>query len=126
MNLSDYFSKKDGIGVLSTANKDGEVNSAIYSKPHVKDSNQILFIMRNKRTRANLQENPKANYLFVENDTSYKGVRITLTMTGESDDKDLIEKCSRRASAPNTERYLVTFQVNQASELVGDQNIELE
>lgn len=126
MNLSDYFSDKNGIGVLSTANKNGEVNSAIYAKPHVKSSNEVSFIMRNKRTRANLKENPQAHFLFIEKDNGFKGIRVTLTMTDESDDKDLIKKLSRRASNDDQEKYLVSFRLNKAIELVGDEDIELE
>ncbi len=126
MNLSEYFSVKNGVGVISTANKIGEVNSAIYAKPHVNSADEISFIMRNKRTRANLKENPKANFLFIENDNGYKGIRINLTMTSESDDQNLIEKLSRRSSSSNKDKYLVTFQVNQAIELIGDEDIELE
>lgn len=126
MDLSNYFSTNNGVGVLSTANKAGEVNSAIYAKPHVISATEISFIMRNKRTRANLQENPRANYLFIENGNGYKGVRINLTMTAESSDQDLIKQLSRRSSDDSHEKYLVTFQINQAIALVGDENIEFE
>ncbi len=126
MKLSDYFADKNGIGVLSTANKNGEVNSAIYAKPHVKSDNEVSFIMRNKKTRANLQENPQAHFLFIEKDSGFKGIRVTLIMTEESDDENLIKKLSRRASSDNEEKYLVSFLLNKAIELVGDEDIELE
>ncbi len=126
MNLSDYFSTNDGIGVISTANKIGEVNSAIYAKPHVKSATEISFIMRNKRTRANLQENPKANFLFIEKGNGYKGIRINLTMTSESNDQNLIKELSRRSSSDAEEKYLVTFLISQAIELIGDEDIELQ
>ena len=43
MNLQYYFSGKSGFGVISTSNNKGEVNSAVYAKPHVVDSNTIAF-----------------------------------------------------------------------------------
>ena len=99
MNLKEYFSVKAGVGVISTSNNKGEVNSAVYAKPHVRDKNTIAFIMRDKLTRANLQENSKANYLFIEHEHGFKGIRLYLTMTGEVQDKELIAALSRRTSA---------------------------
>lgn len=126
MNLDKYFSENNGIGVLSTANNAGEVNSALYAKPHVQSGSEISFIMLNKRTRANLLENPKANYLFIENGNGYKGIRIYLTKIGETDDSKAIENLKRRSSSSNQERYLVTFKVDKAIELIGDEDIDLE
>jgi hypothetical protein len=129
MKLREYFSGKAGVGVISTSNKKGEVNSAVYAKPHVIDKNQVAFIMRDKRTRANLHENTKANYLFTEHDHGFKGVRLYLTMTGEEQDKKAIAALSRRASADegeNNDRFLVSFSVDKALALIGDDEIALQ
>lgn len=71
-------------------------------------------------------ENPKASFLFVENGSGYKGIRIYLTKTGETNDKEQIENLKRRSSSNDQERFLVTFEVDQAIELIGDEDIDLE
>lgn len=129
MKLQEYFSGKAGVGVISTSNKKGEVNSAVYAKPHVTGKDSVAFIMRDKLTRANLQENTKANYLFIANDHGFQGVRLYLTMTGEVQDKELIGALSRRASADEDEssdRFLVSFSVDKALALIGGDEIELQ
>ena len=37
MKLSEYFEKIQGIGVLATTDASGQVNQAIYSRPHFLD-----------------------------------------------------------------------------------------
>jgi hypothetical protein len=121
MNLDNYFTDKSGFGVLSTSNKKGEVNSAVYAKPHVIDNNTIAFIMRDRLTRKNVQENPLAHYMFVEHDHGFHGVRLSLTMLEESQDQERINLLSRRSTTETSEekRYLVTFTVNKALTLIG-------
>ena len=40
MNLSDYFENTTGTGVLATADSNGNVDVAIYARPHVIDKKQ--------------------------------------------------------------------------------------
>ena len=122
MNLHDYFKEKSGFGVISTSNNQGEVNSAVYAKPHILNDNTVAFIMRDRLTRKNVNENPHANYMFIEHNHGFHGVRLSLTMAGESQDQEQIQSLSRRSSAGDSddaERYLVTFTVNKALMLVG-------
>ena len=128
MNLHDYLSGKSGFGVISTSNNQGEVNSAVYAKPHVIDSNTIAFIMRDKLTRKNINENPQAHYMFIEHNHGFNGVRLSLTMLEESQDQERIRAMSRRSSAGDSddaERFLVTFTVNKALMLVGGEEATL-
>ncbi len=128
MNLQDYFSEKEGVGVFSTASSNGEVNSAIYSRPHVDGKNSIIFIMRNKKSRANLLENGKASYLFLEKGDGYKGIRLSLTKTSEEQDDEAIAALSRRTACKGVgrgERFLVHFTVDKAIALIGDKEQEL-
>lgn len=128
MKLQKYFDEKSGFGVISTSNNKGEVNSAVYAKPHVVDANTVAFIMRDRLTRKNLQENPSANYMFIEQEQGFHGVRLSLTMLEESRDQEKINALSRRASAGENgeaERFLVTFSVNKALMLVGGNEIQL-
>ena len=129
MKLNDYFSNKTGVGVISTSNGKGEVNSAVYAKPHITGKNTLAFIMRDKLTRANLQENDSASYLFIEHDHGIGGVRLYLTMTGETQDKEAIDALSRRTAAgegDNATRFLVSFTVNKVLALIGGDEIELQ
>lgn len=129
MKLRDYFSGNSGVGVISTSNEEGEVNSAIYAKPHILEDGGVAFIMRDRLTHANLQTNGNANYLFIEHEHGFKGVRLSLTKTGETNDKELINSLSRRTSADDTdseERFVVSFTVNKALSLVGGDEIELQ
>lgn len=121
MNIDNYFNEKSGFGVISSSNDKGEVNSAVYAKPHVIDNNTIAFIMRDRLTRKNLQSNPLAHYMFIEHDHGFHGVRLSLTMLEESQDPERIKALSRRGTAGDDEenRYLVTFTVNKALMLVG-------
>ena len=122
MNLHDYFNEKSGFGVISTSNNKGEVNSAVYAKPHVIDSNTIAFIMRDRLTRKNVLENPQAHYMFIEHNHGFHGVRLSLTMLEESQDQERIKAMSRRPSKDDEDdsnRFLVTFTVNKVLMLVG-------
>ena len=64
MQLQEYFENASGVGVMSTADSGGKVDSAIYARPHVMADGTIAFIMRDRLTHPNLQENPYAVYLF--------------------------------------------------------------
>lgn len=128
MQLNEYFSNTAGTGILSTANAKGEVNSALYATPHVLDTTSIQFIMRDRLSRANLQENGQACYMFKEKEGGAKGVRLYLSMTGEEQDDEKIKSLSRRPSTSEddgSDRFLVSFKVVRAIQLVGGEEIEL-
>lgn len=128
MNLHGYFDEKSGFGVISTSNTKGEVNSAVYAKPHVIDSNTIAFIMRDRLTRKNVLENPKAHYMFIEHDHGFHGVRLSLTMLEESQDQGRIQALSRRPSKSDNDdvgRFLITFTVDKVLTLVGGEEVTM-
>lgn len=121
MELKQYFETIKGTGVLSTAAADGKVDSAIYSRPHFMDDGTIGFIMKDRLSHANLQENPHAAYLFIEETGGYKGRRLFITKVGEDTDMDKIMELKRRKkSAPVSEKmYLVYFKIDQVLPLIG-------
>ena len=45
MSLAEYFESIKGIGVLATSDSDGNVNTAIYSRPYIIDDNTVAFSM---------------------------------------------------------------------------------
>lgn len=127
MNLNEYFSQSKGLGIMSTANPEGKVNSAIYATPHFLEDNRLSFIMRDRLTRANLNSNPNANYMFIEQSGGLKGIRINLHKVSESSDQEQIAKLSRRKTAGDSEekRYLVSFTVEKILALIGGEEYPL-
>lgn len=124
MNLNEYFEKRTGLGVLSTADSDGRVNTAVYARPHVMDDGSIAFIMPNRLTHHNLQSNGHAAYLFRENEPGYKGIRLHLSKIREDTDSDLLHSLRRRVYPPELEekegyRYVVFFKVDKVLPLIG-------
>ena len=125
MQLKDYFSQANGVGVLSTADKTGKVDAAIYAKPHVMSDGTIAFIMRDRLTYHNLKENPHASYLFKEAVNGYKGIRLFLKKVKEETDAELIQKMTRRSLSPEEDeakglKFLVCFDIERTLNLIGD------
>ena len=82
--LMEYFNKQPRLGTLSTADKNGKVNSAYFGSPRMVDEKSIFMGLGNNRTFANLQENPSAAFMVMEPGESimdWKGVRIYVKMT---------------------------------------------
>jgi hypothetical protein len=96
MDLENYFENTEGIGVLASAEAEGRVDAAIYSRPHVMDSDTVAFIMRDRLTHHNLQSNPHAAYLFMEKSEKFVGKRLFLTKIKEEKDTDLARSLRRR------------------------------
>ena len=124
MDLKNYFDHHQGLGVLATSNSSGVVDTALYATPHMLDQDTVAFIMRDRLSHANLQENGHASYLFVEEGKGYQGIRLFLSHLDESSDPELLEQLSRRQLSPEQNsalgpRYLVRFKVNQVLNLVG-------
>ena len=123
MDLKSYFDQTKGLGILSTANYDGQVDAAVYSRPHVMEDGTVAFIMRNRLTHHNLQTNPHAAYLFKEEGTGYKGKRLFLTMINEEKESNRLYELRRRSYPPEKERreakYLVFFSVDKTLPLIG-------
>jgi len=79
--LMDYFNKSPRIGTLSTADKAGSVDSAIFGSPRMTDEKTVVMGLGKNRTLANLQQNPQAVYLIMEPGASimdWKGIRVYL------------------------------------------------
>ena len=122
MNLENYFSEANGLGILSTADDTGKVNSAIYARPHFLGDNRVSFIMRDRLTRSNLKSNPHANFMFVNQSDGLSGLRINLQKVSESSDQKRIDQLSRRMRrkrGDNERRYLVSFRVEKVLSLLG-------
>jgi hypothetical protein len=123
MELKNYFENIKGFGVLSTADNNGKVNSAIYSRPHVMEDGSLAFIMRDRLTHKNTESNPHAVYLFREDGPGYNGKRLYLTKIREEQDSDLIDSLSRRSYSSDKDRresrFLVYYKLEKERLLVG-------
>ncbi len=125
MTLKEYFEKNRGRGIIATADKEGNVNAAVYATPHMMGNGEIAFIMRDKLTHKNIKENPKATYLFEVAGEGVSGIRVYLEKTGEEQDSPKLEELRRRKhnSAEENEispKFLVYFRVNKILPLLGD------
>jgi Pyridoxamine 5'-phosphate oxidase len=79
--LMEYFNKSPRIGTLSTADKAGNVDSAIFGSPRMTDGKTVVMGLGKNRTLANLQQNPHAVYLIMEPGATlmdWKGIRVYL------------------------------------------------
>ncbi len=125
-NLEQYFNDTEGKGILATADGGGETNAAVYSRPHVIDENTVAFVMRAKKTYANVGQNPHATYLFIEDGHGYKGKRLYLKKDHEETNMELIDSLRMRRSQDLYDRYkgkdstLVYFKVEKILPLIGE------
>jgi hypothetical protein len=124
MSLSEYFENTKGTGVLATADENGDVDAAIYARPHFQEEKTVAFIMNDRLSYQNITSNPKAAYLFLEDSAGYKGKRLYLTKVAEESDKDKIDCIRRKTEKHHTisseEKHLVYFSIDRIRPLVGD------
>ena len=121
MELKDYFENTEGNGILSTADGNGQVDAAVYSRPHVMDDGTIALIMRDRLTHHNLQSNSNDCYLFVEKGPGYKGKRLFLSKAREEQDSELLQSLQRRQyiNEKDEAKFLVFFKIDKELPLVG-------
>jgi hypothetical protein len=126
VKLSEYFEKVKGFGVLATADESGKVNAAVYARPHFTDENDdriLAFIMADRLNHANIQKNPHAAYLFMEEGQGYGGKRLLLTKVREEASEGLVAAICRRCNynmyGKESLRYVVFFKVEEVLPLIG-------
>lgn len=121
MELKEYFENKEGTGVMATADSDGNVDTAIYARPHFMDDGSIALIMRDRLTHHNLESNSHACYMFIEKGPGYKGKRLFLTKLREEKDSELLQSLRRRQYIDKSDesKFLVFFKIDKELPLVG-------
>ena len=122
MNLKEYFESTKGMGVLSTADDQGQVNAAVYARPHVLEDGNVAFIMRDRLSHHNLQSNPRAAYLFREKGAGYGGLRLHMTKVHEESGTPRVREICRRCRIdddPNAVRFMVAFKIDKELPLIG-------
>ena len=123
MNLGEYFNQTKGRGVLATADAEGKVNAALYARPHFMDDDTVVFIMAERLTHENLQSNPWATYIFIQEGEGYKGKRLYLKKVNEEQNDQLISEISRKCDYSHYDlhtRYVVSFNLEKVLPLIGD------
>lgn len=122
MTLKEYFETSEGFGILSTADSQGKVDAAVYSRPHFMEDGTLALIMRDRLSHANLQSNPHAIYLFKEDGPGYRGKRLFMTRIKEEKNTELLESLRRKKDVytDDADRFLVFFKIDQELPLVGD------
>jgi len=127
VNLSEYFEQTKGSGVLATADATGKVNAATYARPYFIDGDTAVFIMAERLTHENLQSNPWATYLFMEEGEGYKGKRLYLKKVKEEQNDQLISEICRKCDYSHYHigtRYVVHFTVEKVLPLIGEHEKE--
>ena len=124
MNLEQYFDSTKGLGILSTADSNGKVDSALYARPHIMEDGTMALIMRDRLSHHNLQSNPHATFLFKEEGSGYNGKRLFMTKVREEQNTELLESLRRRKSVYGNgeDRCLVFFKLDKELPLVGGGN----
>lgn len=122
MRLENYFENIQGTGILSTADDQGNVNSAIYTAPHIIDAETVAFIMRPRKSYQCVKSNPRASYLFMEEESAYRGIRLTLEKSGENSDPEDVSELRRsfQGGADEGPSTIVHFKVTEIRPLVGE------
>jgi hypothetical protein len=79
--LMELFNRYPRIGALATANKEGDVNVAVFGSPRMVDENTVVMGIGQNRSFRNLQRNPKAVFIVMEpgeKSSDWKGARVYL------------------------------------------------
>jgi len=131
MTLNEYLQGVTGKGILATADANGKVDAAIYSKPHIMDDGELAFIMRDHLTHHNIESNPYATYLFIEDGFHYNGIRLFLKKVREDTNPDLIAKMTRRYLPSELDKakgpkFIVYFVLEKVLPLVGSEETEIK
>ncbi len=124
MGLREYFENTKGLGVLSTADSEGRVDAAVYGRPHILEDRSIAFIARDRLTHHNLQSNPHAAYLFVEEGPGHRGKRLFLTKIAEEEETERLYALRRKSYPSDQEakkgpKFLVIFRLDKELPLIG-------
>jgi hypothetical protein len=121
MKPSEYFKTTNGVGVLSTSDSEGHIDATLYALPVFEDEETVIFIMFDHLTYKNIQANPFASYLFIEQGvTGYKGKRLSLKKYREDSDSSAIDRFFKEKNIDTKYRSLAKFIVHFKIEKIRD------
>lgn len=79
--LMTLFNKQPRIGTLSTTNRAGDVDVAVFGSPQMIDEETVVMGIGNNRSLRNLKENPRAVFIVLEPGRTlmdWRGARVYL------------------------------------------------
>ena len=141
--VKDALNNKNKINILSTANKNGETDVAIFGSAELTEKDTISFVLKNtSRSLANIKENPYASCLILLPEAGGKGLkmkgcRVYLKKTFIDRSRNpvyLVERAEGEAASweksfnvdregkaedrSTPDSYLVTFAITEARPIV--------
>jgi len=117
--VKEYLSANSKMNVLSTANKAGETNVAMFGSFLLSDDTTMMLMLGENNSYANLKENPHAALLVVlpgRTGMQTEGCRIYLKLRSIEDSGDMFDriKAGVRAKVGNAAevlKHLVIFDI---------------
>ena len=125
--VMEMFNRETRIGTLSTSNKQGDVNVAVFGSPQMIDENTVVMGIGRNRTFQYLKENPKAVFIVMEPGKTvmdWKGVRVYLEAidieTGGGFYEQIKENIAKKAgkAAADMIHAAVRFRITDVRPLV--------
>jgi hypothetical protein len=125
--LMELFNKYPRIGALATANKEGDVNVAVFGSPRMVDENTVVMGIGENRSYRNLQRNPKAVFIVMEPGETimdWKGVRVYLEavdLVSEGEFYDQTKQNLAKAAgvqAPKMIQAAIRFKITEVRPIV--------
>jgi len=125
--LMEYFNASPRIGTLSTADRNGKVNTGIFGSPRMLDEKTVIMGLGQNRSLANLKENPNAVFMIVEPGETvmeWKGIRVYMKMKNlATSGKPLEDYRQRMAAVAGKEaaamiQAAVTFEVTELRPII--------
>ena len=110
MKLKEIFASA-GLGVMGTSTKNGVVNLAIYSRPHIINEETLVWGMSDGRTYENVRENPNAAYLYKDPE-GFTGLRLDLKLDHIENEGQMLEAIRTHAAEVDTSHEAI--KVNHA------------
>lgn len=123
MKLHDMF-PAGGRGVIATSDSSGNVNSAVYARPHIVDEKTVAWGMTEGRTWACVKENPHAAYLYMNPGPGYSGVRLKLALQELLEGGDMLDAVKKHTAeivspaAAEAVRHVAYFEVEEIRPLI--------
>jgi hypothetical protein len=125
--LMELFNKYPRIGALATANKEGDVNVAVFGSPRMVDENTIVMGIGKNRSYRNLLRNPKAVFIVMEPGETvmdWKGARVYLEAVDLDEDGEFYDQTKQNIAkaagvqAPSMIQAAVRFKITEVRPIV--------
>ena len=123
MKLNEMF-PAGGKGIIAASDSSGNVNIAVYAKPHIVDDRTVAWGMTEGRTWACVKENPHAAYLYMNPGPGYSGVRLKLSLKKFLESGEMLDTVKKHTAAivspaaAEAVRHVAYFEVEEIRPLI--------